>query len=181
MTEIKQPIWRNLDLQDGWICVRTQPKREHIAAGQLKLLEGVEVFCPRIRFRRKTKRGKVWFEEALFPGYLFARFDLTEMGRMVSAAYGVRGLVRFAGECARVPHAMVELLRAERVNEEPIVIEEPGVKVGDEAVMTEGALMGLHAVITQVLSGGERVKVLMDMMGTAIEAEVAADQLEPMA
>jgi transcriptional antiterminator RfaH len=80
-----------------WLCVRTQPKREHIAAGQLDLLEGVDVFSPRIRFKRRTPRGKVWFEESLFPGYIFARFDLP-MLRAVSSAVGVRGLVRFAGE-----------------------------------------------------------------------------------
>ena len=181
MTDLKGQIWRNVDSTDDWVCVRTQPKREAIAAGQLKALEGVEVFCPRIRFRRKTKRGKVWFEEALFPGYLFARFDFKESVRAVSSAYGVRGLVRFHEAYATVPNAMVEILRAERVNEEPIVIEEPSVKVGDEAVVTDGALIGLHAVITQVLSGGDRVKILMDMMGTAIEAEIATEILEPVA
>ncbi len=172
---------QTLSFQHSWLCVRTQPKREAVAAGQLKLLDGVEVFCPRIRFRRNTKRGKVWFEEAMFPGYVFARFDFFEKSRAVSSAVGVRGLVRFRGECATVPDLMIETLQAERFDDGPIVIEEPTVKVGDEALVTDGALMGLRAVITQVLSGGERVKVLMDMMGTAIEAEVATSSLEAVA
>ncbi len=167
--------------QFPWVCVRTQTRREPVAAGQLELLNGVEVFCPRIRFRRNTRRGKVWFEEAMFPGYIFVRFDFAEMVRAVSSAVGVRGLVRFRGECARVPDSMIEMLRAERFDEGPVVIEEPAVQVGDEAVVTDGALMGLRAVITQVLSGGERVKVLMDMMGTAIEAEIEAGSLEAVA
>ena len=165
----------------SWLCVRTQPKREHIAAGQLDLLEGVEVFAPRIRFKRRTPRGKVWFEESLFPGYIFARFDLP-MLRAVSSAVGVRGLVRFAGECAVVPDVMIELLRQEMAAEKIIVIpDEPAVKAGDEAVVAEGALMGLNAVVTQVMPGGERVKVLLDMMGTAITAEVPLDTLEKIA
>lgn len=163
----------------GWRCIRTQPKREHIAAGQLKRLEGVEVFCPRIRFQRNTKRGKVWFEEALFPGYLFARFDLFTMLRLVSSAYGVQGLVRFSGECAQVPDLIVEVLRKEA--DGVILIKEPALKIGDEAVMVEGALVGLRAVITQVMPGGERVKILMDLMGTAVAAEVSADALEKVA
>ncbi|MBI9020402.1 MAG: hypothetical protein JEZ10_04010 [Verrucomicrobia bacterium] len=165
----------------AWRCVRTQPKREHIAAGQLERLEGVEVFAPRIRFKRRTPRGRVWFEESLFPGYIFARFDAFENLRMVSSAVGVRGLVRFAGECAVVPDFMIETLRTERFDEGPVVIEAPVVKVGDEAVVIGGALLGLRAVVTQVLSGGERIKILMDMMGTAIEAEVAANSLEVVA
>jgi transcription antitermination factor NusG len=77
---------------------------------------------------------------------------------------------------------MVEMLRAEQADASPIVIpDEPLVKVGDEAVVAEGALMGLQAVITQVMPGGERVKILLDMMGTAIEAEMPVDTLEKVA
>lgn len=164
-----------------WMCVRTQPKREHIAAGQLERLDGVDVFAPRIRFKRRTPRGKVWFEESLFPGYVFTRFDWP-MLRAVSGAVGVRGLVRFAGECAVVPESMIELLREETAGAEVVVIpDEPSVKAGDEAVVAEGALIGLRAVITQVMPGGERVKILLDMMGTAVAAEVPLDTLEKVA
>lgn len=162
-----------------WYCVRTQPKREHIAAGRLELLGGVEVLCPRIRFQRSTKRGKVWFEEALFPGYLFARFDILSMLRAVSGTYGVRGLVRFAGECAPVPDFVVDILRNEASG--VVVVKEPLLKAGDEALMAEGAMRGLRAVVTQVLPGGERVKILMELMGTAVEAEVPVAALEPAA
>jgi len=169
----------NLSSRVPWRCVRTQPKREHIAAGRLALLAGVEVFCPRIRFQRNTRRGKVWFEEALFPGYLFARFDISTMLRAVSGAYGVRGLVRFAGECAQVPDFVVDTLRSG--TDDVIEIKEPLLKAGDQAVIADGAMRGLSAVVTQVLSGGERVKVLMDLMGTLVEAEVSMDALEPAA
>ncbi len=161
-----------------WLCVKTQPKREHIAAGQLELLDGVEVFAPRIRFKRRTPRGKVWFEESLFPGYVFARFEPL-MQRAVSSTVGVRGLVKFAGECAVVPESMIDMLRKEVADAEVVVIpDEPSVKEGDEAVVAEGSLMGLQAVIKQVMPGGERVKVLLDMMGTAVTAEVSLDTLE---
>ena len=162
-----------------WYCVRTQTKREHIAVGQLERLAGIEVFCPRIRFQRNTKRGKVWFEEALFPGYLFARFDMATMLRAVSSAHGVRGLVRFAGECAQVPDFVVSTLRS--AADGVVVIKEPALKTGDKAVISEGAMRGLRAVVTQILPGGERVKILMDLMGTAVEAEVPMEALEPAA
>lgn len=169
-----------LTLSAAWYCVRTQTKREHIAAGRLKLLAGVEVFCPRIRFQRNTKRGKVWFEEALFPGYLFARFDMLTLFRAVSGSYGVRGLVRFAGECAHVPDFVVESLRTTEADG-VILIKEPALKTGDEAVLVEGSFIGLRAVITQVMPGGERVKILMELMGTAVSAEVSAGALEKVA
>ena len=162
-----------------WRCVRTQPKREHIAVGQLKRLEGVEVFCPRIRLQRNTKRGKVWFEEALFPGYLFARFDFNTNIRAVSASVGVRGLVRFSGECAQVPDFVVDRLQKETNG--TVVISQSVLKNGDQAVMVEGAMQGLRAIVTQVMPGGERVRILMEMMGTAVEVEVPMKALEPAA
>jgi transcriptional antiterminator RfaH len=165
--------------QFPWYCVRAQPKRENIAAGQLKRLDGVEVFCPRIRFRRNTKRGKVWFEEALFPGYLFARFNLYTMCRAVSASVGVSGLVRFGGECAQVPDFLIARLQAEA--DGVIVVQPSGLKEGDVATLTEGALCGLPALIKQILPGGERVKILMELMGTSVEAEVPVEALEPAA
>jgi len=162
-----------------WYCVRTQTKREHIAAAQLARLEGVEVFCPRIKFRRNTKRGKVWFDEALFPGYLFARFNFHTMFRAVSSTVGVRGLVQFAQECARVPDFVVDHLRTEA--DGTVIIPEAGLKSGDQAVLVDGALRGLPALVTQVLPGGERVKILMEMMGTLVEINVSIDALEPAA
>src|SRR5260370_33331325 len=65
----------------AWFCLRAQPKREHIAAACLRQTCEVEVFCPRLRFRQLTSRGPVWFIEAMFPGYLFARFDYANCHR----------------------------------------------------------------------------------------------------
>lgn len=168
------------DSKPRWYCVRTQPKREAVAASQIEV-RGVEVFAPRIRFKRRTPRGKVWFEESLFPGYIFARFEPL-MQRAVASAVGVRGLVKFAGECAMVPEWIIDTLRDETAGEKVVVIpDEPCVQAGDEAVVAEGALMGLQAVITQVMSGGERVKILLDMMGTSVEAVVPLNTLEKVA
>jgi transcriptional antiterminator RfaH len=67
-----------------WYCVRTQTKRERVAADNLRALAEVEVFCPVLRYRKATRRGKIWWEEALFPGYVLARFQMQESERAVS-------------------------------------------------------------------------------------------------
>jgi len=162
----------------AWYCVRAQTKREHLAAAQLDRLENVEVFCPRIRFRRKTRRGKAWFEEALFPGYLFSRFDFLNRIRTVEGTLGVRGVVRFNNVCLPVADGVIEALRSGS-DHGPVVIPEPGIRSGDQAVITDGALRGLRALVTRVLPGGERIRILMELMGTAVEAEIAAEALEP--
>lgn len=155
----------------SWYCLRSQPKREHIAAAHLRLLEGVTVFCPRIRFKRATRQGLVWVTEAMFPGYLFARFELSEMHLRVRYAHGVSGIVRFADRYPTIEDGSLAHLRghtgAAEVKELNYDLSQ-----GDQVQIVGGAFGGLEAVVTQVLSAKERVKVLMDFLGRKMEAEV---------
>src|SRR6266702_8086274 len=96
----------------AWFCVRTQPKHEHIAAGHLKKEPDIQVFLPRIRFKRSTRRGPVWFTEALFPNYLFARFDLAACLRKLHHLQGVRGVVHFGEQWPTIPDDVIAELRA---------------------------------------------------------------------
>jgi transcriptional antiterminator RfaH len=157
--------------EPAWYCLRSHPKHEHIAAAHLRLLEGVTVFCPRIRFKRATRKGLVSVTEALFPGYLFARFELAEMHLRVRYAHGVGGIVRFADRYPIIEEGVLAQLKshtgAADVQELSYDLAE-----GDQVQIVEGAFLGLEAVVTQVLSPKERVKVLMDFLGRKMEAEV---------
>jgi transcriptional antiterminator RfaH len=157
--------------EPAWYCLRSQPKHEHIAAAHLRMLEGVTVFCPRIRFRRPTRQGLVWVTEAMFPGYLFAQFELAEMHRQVRYAHGVSGIVQFGGRYPTVEEAALLQLRnttgVAEVKELSYTLSQ-----GDEVKILNGAFTGLEAVVTQVLPAKERVKVLMDFLGRKMEAEV---------
>lgn len=161
-----------------WYCVKTQPKREHIAARHLRELEGVEVFCPRLRYRKATRRGKVWWVEALFPGYLMARFILSERERMVVYSQGVRGLVRFGDEVPPVAEDFIRILRAEvRRNVEETADEEtltvsPRIEKGEEVEIASGPLGGFRGEVVAILPGRERVKVLLEFLGQPQVVEV---------
>src|SRR6516164_5485976 len=75
----------------SWFCLRAQPKREHIAAACLRQMSEVEVFCPRVRLRKRTNRGLVWFVGSMFAGYLFSRFKYVTSHRQVSRVYCING------------------------------------------------------------------------------------------
>lgn len=152
-----------------WFCVRTQTKREHIAAGHLRELEAVEVFCPRLRYRKATRRGKIWWVEPLFPGYLLAKFNLAEMERAVTFCQGVRGLVRFGSEIPAVPASFVETLRQEVRNrsdeDEEMFSVAPVIEAGDEVEIAHGPLQGMRGTIVSVAPAAERVKILLEFLG----------------
>lgn len=160
-----------------WYAIHTKAKSEHIATAHLKLLDPeMQVFCPRIRFQKKTKRGKVWFVEAMFPGYTFARFDLGEWLRGVNATTAVLGVVRFGTEYPFVPDEAVEEWR-NTVDDQAIITVEEKLEEGDEIEIIEGPITGLKAIITKVMPGSERVSILMDMLGQTREVEISRDAI----
>jgi len=163
----------------GWYCVRAKPKCEHIAARNLQSFANLdEVFCPRIRFERSTTRGRVWYVEALFPGYLFARFDLTEGLRTVNATSAVSGVMRFADYYPQIADVYIQELRDEFPEEENAIrIIEPDIAEGDEVVVTEGPMSGLKTIITKLVSGQDRVRVMLEWLGQEREAEVSLRSL----
>jgi transcriptional antiterminator RfaH len=157
-----------------WFCLRAHPKHEHIAAGHLRLLEGVEVFNPRIRSRKWTKRGAVWVTDSLFPNYLFSRFDAEVMFEQVRFLPGVSTIVHFGNKTPTVPDAVVGELKTSMDHQELLVLEGDFVREGDEVEFTWGAFRGLNARVLAVLPGKERVRILLDMLGrdTAVEVDI---------
>jgi transcriptional antiterminator RfaH len=157
--------------EPAWYCLRSQPKHEHIAAAHLRLLEGVTVFCPRIRFKRPTRQGVVWVTEALFPGYLFARFTLTHVHRSVRYAHGVSGIVRFADRYPTIDEDALAYLMdlSDNTGLKEICYN---LSPGDFVRIADGIFAGLDAVVINVLPARERVKILLDFLGRQIEAEV---------
>ena len=160
----------------AWYCVHTKPKSEHIAAAHLKQLPEVEVYCPRIRFQRATKRGKVWFVEALFPSYLFARFTPKQMFRAVSHAAGVIRILRFGSRLATLPDESLEAIK-EQVGEDQIKEIDDSVAVGDSVKVVEGPMAGLTGIVTHLLSGEHRVKVLLEFLGRENLVEVKVEKI----
>ena len=154
----------------AWYCVRTQTKREHIAAKHLRELEGVEAFCPRLRYRKATRRGKIWWIEPLFPGYLLAKFHISEMERAVTFCQGVRGLVRFGPEIPPVPDSFVDELKKEILSrqepDEEMITVRPAIELGEEVEMATGPFTGMRGTIVSIIPATERVKVLLDFLGS---------------
>ena len=95
-----------------WYVVRSKPRREEYAQGQL-LRRGVETFLPRIV---EPLRGHLEPVVApMFPGYLFARIDLLTQYNSVIWAPGVRRFVSFGDVPAAVDRAVVSSSRTAAV------------------------------------------------------------------
>ncbi len=171
--DCRPPEVPGAESQVAWFCLRSQPKHEHIAASQLRRLGQIEVFNPRVRFPRPTRQGAAWVTEAMFPSYLFARFDWTTCLSRVHYAPGVSGVVHFGSRWPTVPDPVIEEIRALLGPEEVHVVPRDAAP-GDSVEIAGGIFHGLQAVITQVLPGRQRVMVLMEFLGRQATVELKA-------
>ena len=160
----------------AWFCVRSLPKHEQIATAHLKKLEDIQVFHPRVRFKRISGRRSVWVTEALFPGYLFARFDWQISQRRVQYAPGVSGLVHFGRNFPVIPDEVITGLR-ETLGTEDLHTISAAVAPGDTVQVADGILHGLRAVVTQVIPSRDRIAVLMDLLGRQTTVELMAHSI----
>ena len=148
-----------------------------MAAANMASLHGLEVFCPQIRFRRKTQRGPVWFQEAMFPGYMFACFDMVEMKRVVSYSPGVLNIPVFNERIVSIPDSVIDSLRDD-LDEDSVVDAGIPLEVGEETTILDGSMRGLKVKVIKVMPAEGRVSVLLEMLGTLVEAVFSASELE---
>ena len=161
----------------GWFCLRAEGRREHLAGINLTRRNEVEAFAPRIRVRREGRVGGVHTTtEALFPGYLFARFNYPEQVRRVVSTTGVRGLVAFGGPPPRLDDATIAHLRqhAQAAAAAPI---SPVFEEGDWVRVAAGCFRGTEGKVRQSTTGRDRVRVLLSLLGHDVEISLPADQL----
>ncbi len=161
-----------------WYCIKARPRQERSAKLALMSEVGVEVFCPMVRFERVRKTGRVRVTEAMFPGYLFAKFNYAEKFRMVATTNGVSTIVSFGGNVALVPEGVIVELKSSIADKE--VIEIPTLlSVGEEVQVVEGPFQGIRAIVTSLLPARERVTVLLELLGMEREVEVSERAVMP--
>jgi len=161
----------------AWYCFKALPKKEHIAAELLRQVSGLETFCPRITYLKKTRRGKVKFTECLFPAYVFIHTDLKETYRQIRATQGIRDVVSFGPRIPVIPEAFIAELRGRLDTEGVREVPSPEIRPGQQVVITEGPFRNLQAVVSGALDQRQRVALLLDFLGRQLEVSVRADDL----
>jgi transcriptional antiterminator RfaH len=160
-----------------WYCVRTQPKHEHIAAAGLTRNLGLEVFNPRLRLERPTRRGVVRVIEPLFPCYLFVHCSLDDRFDEIRYVNGVSSLVHFGQKISVVPDAVIQELKQCFEADEPMPVEDH-LYPGAEITVAEGAFRGFSGIVVRLLPARQRVQILLDFLGRTTLAEIDRRSLQ---
>jgi transcriptional antiterminator RfaH len=155
----------------AWYCARTKPKHEHIAAANLRKNLRLEVFHPRLRIERATRRGVMRVSEPLFPCYIFFRCNIEDKLWEIQRTNGVNTVVHFARRIPTIPDVVIEELKECFEGEETLTVEDR-LSPGDEVLVVDGAFRGMRAFVLRVMPARQRVQVLLDVLGRPTPAEV---------
>lgn len=161
----------------NWYCVRAQVKREHIAAANLHDRVSIEVFSPRIKGTYNTRRGlSLNATEALFPGYLFARFTYPDQFRHVMSTCGVTGIVAFGGRPPAVADTIIDHIRRE-VTQAERTPAAPTLEEGSWVRILSGCFAHIEGRILNFDPRTERVRLLLSLLGNEVQVSVAASRV----
>jgi transcriptional antiterminator RfaH len=153
-----------------WYTLYTKPMMEqHV--GEMLRSKGIETYAPTLKVPRK-RRPMV--DRALFPRYMFARVDLEVVGlSAIKWTPGLISIVSFGGGPVVVPDEVVVLIK-ERLAEMEMRGYAARFRSGDRVRIIEGPFQDLEAIFERPVSAGERVRVLIDLLGRLTSCEVEA-------
>lgn len=162
-----------------WYVLRSKPNKELVLWREL-IARGFECFYPQLHVRPVNPRSRTI--RPYFPGYLFLHTPIEQAaGSLFQWMPFSGGFVCFDGTPASVPHHLVEAIRrhVEEVNEAGVARRQAASPQRGEAVVIHGGpFEGYEAIFDTRLSGTERVRVLLKLLGVRdVNLELPAGQV----
>jgi transcriptional antiterminator RfaH len=163
----------------GWLVVYTHPLAEAKALANLRQ-QGYEAYLPWCRRWRRHARRREIVRRPLFPRYLFVAFDaMTTRWRPILSTVGVASVVRQGDQPLPVPSSIVDEIRdGEQAGRFDDLSPVARLAAGALVRIKDGPFGDLIGRL-QSLAEGERVNVLLELLGREVVARVPVEKLEP--
>lgn len=189
----------SIDPGKDWFVVRTNPKCEEKATGNLRAA-GFDVYYPRQRYERKHKRTNciTVHERPLMLRYLFVGLrPIDPPFGFVRACEGVESILGVNGRPIKIPFSIVERIFDDEINlrfddtrdariarkkeaktrRETMAMKYP---VGSLVEVTDGPFASFHALVEGITSKGD-IEVLVEIFGRMTPIELRSAQLQAVA
>jgi transcriptional antiterminator RfaH len=164
-----------------WFVIQCHGGKERLAVLNLRR-QDFPVFLPLIRTVDRKVGKPVEVLRPLFPGYLFVAFDpRREPWRCINGTLGVKRLVSFTDVPQPVGRAIMSpLVRA--CDEEGVFssrrVQE--FRPGERVKLSGGPFDDMVGTI-EAMAGGDRARLLLDLLGRTARVTVSRDDLQRVA
>ncbi len=161
-----------------WYVVQSKPREEERALHFLKE-KGFQTYLPRMEVVKVRKFKNVKSKQALFPGYLFCRFDKDENLGHVRWTQGVKKLLPESVSPMFVDDEIVQAIHS--LEQEDGVIRQQPLQKNDQVRIARGPLKDLLGVFDHWSSDQGRIKVLLNFINYQASVELHHSLVEKVA
>jgi transcriptional antiterminator RfaH len=174
----RQPAKESQPIEFGWYCVQTKVGSEELAKRNLDR-QGFETYLPMTPADLRKQRATLKELEPLFKSYLFLHLS-EQVGDWspIKNTIGVLRLVRFAGYPARVQDHEIRALKELEGQNGVHVMTQFEYQKGDKVMVRSGGTFEYWQGVFQK-SAGQRVWILMDILGRETEVQMLRREIEP--
>jgi transcriptional antiterminator RfaH len=158
-----------------WHVVQTHARAEAKARMHLAR-QGFEIYLPQYLKRRRHARRVETIASALYPRYLFVKFDAAvHRWRAIQSTVGVARLVCNGDTPAAIDGSIIRSLK-DRENDRGFIQLErrPRFAVGDKVRVREGAFCDCFGLFESV-SDRERVTIFLELLGRKVRVVLHED------
>jgi transcriptional antiterminator RfaH len=161
-----------------WYVVQSKPREEERALHYLQE-KGFHTYLPRMEVLKVRKFKNVKSKQALFPGYLFCRFDKEENLGHVRWTQGVKKLLPESVSPMSVDDEVVQAIHS--LEQEDGVIRQQPLQKNDQVRIARGPMKDVLGVFDHWSSDQGRVRVLLNFINYQAAVELHHSLIEKVA
>ena len=159
----------------NWYALQVHARKEQLVASQLENRR-LECFLPTYKSLRKWSDRTKEIQQALFPGYVFCRFDFEDRQPVVMT----NGVIQVVGNGkTAIPIAEAEIEALQVAAQSGIPSQPwPYLRTGEHVQINYGLLAGLQGFLVN-FKGNHRVVLSVTLLQRSLALEVELEWLTP--
>lgn len=160
---------------EKWYVLQTRSRFEKKCFEQLSL-QGISVFLPTQKVKRKWSDRIKEIEAPLFSGYIFIQFEEKDRYKILNTM-GVVRFVSFGGQYATLQENQIEVIRKIEKSETLITVIDLELFNGQEVIISSGPFKGLDAKIVHQ-NGKGKLLLSVETIGQGVLLEIGRTKIE---
>ena len=156
-----------------WYVIRTKPRSEELAQSYLSC-HGITTFLPWMQTLANKSEKDL---NPLFPGYLFAKFDVRKSYPLVKWGKGINTILGYGRYPTPLAEEVISIIKS-RTDEKNVVKIAYQLSKNDCVRIRSGPLKDLLGMFDRWVSDSGRVRVLLNLIGYQASVDLHYSQLE---
>lgn len=170
------PNWLNYP---RWYVVQTKPQQELRANSNLNSF-GVKTFFPQIITKHggKNDSKQKCKTKPLFPRYLFANFNASQMLQKIKYTRGIQQIVSYGDSPCIVDDELIQVIKSQRAEDGYIHLQKDIIKPGDRVLINKPHFCDFVGIFEYETKDKDRVSILLTTVSYQVHVILDRNDLQ---